>query len=266
MSRPVILAVSFGTSMSDARSISIGAVESTLAECFPEFEVRRAFTSAIIRRILKNRDGISIDSVPEALEKLASEGVKEVYVMPTHMIEGDEYNKKIVKEAEAFRDRFEKLGIGRALLGCEADIDEAAGILDKITASYADGRTARVFMGHGTEHEADRIYAMLQDRLRKRGMDDIYIGTVESAPTAEDILEEVRNSGALRVVLSPLMLVAGDHAKNDMAGDGADSWKSVFEKAGLEVICRIKGLGSEYSIQKMIARHCEEMIKEKRLK
>ena len=259
MSRPVILVTSFGTSYSSSRSITIGAIESTLAESFPDFEVRRAFTSNIIRKILKNRDGIIIDSVPEALEKLANEGVRRVYIMPTHVMEGEEYYVKIVGEAKAFKDRFDVIEVGHALLTKEADFEELIDVLDGITAGFKGEKTARVFMGHGTDHEANSVYAKLQRLVEARGINDMYIGTVEATPTLEDTLESVKKSGAKKVVLSPLMMVAGDHATNDMAADEEGSWKNAFEKAGLEVVCRITGLGSEYGIQKMIARHCREM-------
>ena len=258
--RPVILAVSFGTTYESTRSITIGAIESVLAERFPEYEVRRAFTSNNIRRILKERDGIVIDSVPEALEKLAAEGVKKVCLMPTHMLEGDEYHNKIAAPAEAFKDRFETLKVGHALLTEPMDYSHMAAVMDKATAEYNAPGTVRIFMGHGTEHAANECYAKLQQAIRDRGLDDMFIGTVEAEPTLEDMVEAAKKSGATRVVLSPLMIVAGDHATNDMAGDGEDSWKSVFKKAGFEVVCRVTGLGSDWRVQRMIAYHCKKAL------
>lgn len=257
--RPVILVTSFGTSYPSSRSITIGAIESTIAETFPGFEVRRAFTSNIIRKILKERDGIVIDSVPQALEKLAAEGVREVYIMPTHVMEGEEYDVKIAGEAEKFKGRFDTIKVGHALLTKDADLMALIDAVDEATAEFKDGSTARVFMGHGTEHEANSVYAKLQSFIKERGIKDMFIGTVEATPTLEDTIQSVKKSGAKRVVLSPLMMVAGDHAVNDMAGDDDDSWKSAFKKAGFEVVCRVTGLGSLYGIQKMIAEHCREM-------
>ena len=181
--RPVILAVSFGTTYESTRSITIGAIESALAERFPEYEVRRAFTSNNIRRILKERDGIIIDSVPDALEKLAAEGVKKICLMPTHMLEGDEYCNKIVTAAEAFKDRFETLSIGHALLTDDLDYRHMAAILDDATSAYNAPGTVRIFMGHGTEHAANEGYAKLQAAIEDRGIDDMFIGTVEAHPT-----------------------------------------------------------------------------------
>ena len=258
--RPVILAVSFGTTYENTRSVTIGAIESALAERFPGYEVRRAFTSNNIRRILKERDKIIIDSVPEALEKLAAEGVKKVFLMPTHMLEGDEYYNKIVAAAKESEGRFEVLKVGRALLTNAIDYRHLAAVIDAATAEYKAPGTARVFMGHGTEHAANEGYAKLQQTIRDRGIDDIFIGTVEAEPTLEDMVRIVKEGGYSKVLLAPLMIVAGDHATNDMAGDDDDSWKKTFEKAGIEVTCRVSGLGSDWRVQRMIAYHCKQMI------
>ena len=260
--RPVILAVSFGTSFEDTRSITIGAIESALAERNPGYEVRRAFTSNIIRKKLLERDGIKTDSVPEALEKLAAEGVKQVIIMPTHMLEGDEYHKKIAGPAKAFEGRIEDLRVGHALLTCDMDFRHMAVILDRITAPLADAETARVFMGHGTEHSANEGYAKLHKTIESKGITNMFIGTVEAEPTLEDMVRIVKEHGFKKVLLSPLMIVAGDHATNDMAGDGEDSWKSTFEKAGFKVTCRVAGLGSDWRIQRMIAYHCKKAMED----
>ena len=260
MSRPVILATSFGTTFGNTRSITIGAIESTLAESFPEWEVRRAFTSNNIRRILRERDGIFIDSVPEALEKLISEGIKHVVIMPTHFMEGDEYYNKIIATAKVFKDRFESLKVGHTLLTKKEDYKELTEILIKTAETYDDGNTAMVYMGHGTEHAANAGYKMLQDYIFSRGINNIFIGTVEASPNIDDMLESVKKLGSKRVILAPLMIVAGDHARNDMAGNEDDSWKNTFRKAGYDVVCILNGLGSEYAVQKMIVRHCKETI------
>ena len=258
--RPVILAASFGTTYENTRSITIGAIESVLAERFPEYEVRRASTSNNIRRILLERDKIRIDSVPEALEKLAAEGVEQVIVMPTHMLEGDEYDNKIVNAVKEFEGRIPDIRIGRALLTNAMDYRHMAAILDDATAAFKAPGTARVFMGHGTEHKANEGYAKLQQAIEDRGIDDMFIGTVEAEPTLEDMVKIVKDKGFKNVVLSPMMIVAGDHATNDMAGDEDGSWKSTFEKAGIGVTCRVTGLGSDWRVQRMIAYHCKQAI------
>ena len=258
--RPVILVTSFGTTFENTRSITIGAIESVLAERFPEYEVRRAFTSNNIRRILLERDKIAVDGVPQALEKLAAEGVRKVIVMPTHMLEGDEYDNKIVNVVKEFKERFEDIRVGHALLTNAMDYRHMAAILDDATAEFKAPDTARVFMGHGTEHKANEGYAKLQQAIIDRGINDMFIGTVEAKPTLEDMVKTVKDGGFDSVVLSPLMIVAGDHATNDMAGDGEGSWKSVFEKAGIKVTCRVIGLGSDWRVQRMIAYHCRQAI------
>ena len=258
--RPVILVTSFGTTFESSRSITIGAIESALAEKFPGYEVRRAFTSNNVRKILKKRDGIIIDSVPQALEKLAAKGVKQVIVMPTHMLEGEEFNKKIAETVKEFEGRIDDIRIGHALLTNDMDYRHMAAILDQATAAYRDPDTARVFMGHGTEHAANEGYARLQQAIEARGINDMFIGTVEAEPTLEDMVEIVKSRGFKNVVLSPMMIVAGDHATNDMAGDDEDSWKNVFKKAGFNVACRVTGLGSDWRIQRMIAYHCKQAM------
>ena len=258
--RPVILVTSFGTTFESSRSITIGAIESVIAERFPEYEVRRAFTSNNIRRILLERDKIKIDSVPEALEKVAAEGIRQAIVMPTHMLEGEEYDNKIVNVVKEFKVRIPDIRIGRALLTNAMDYRHLAAILDSATEAFKAPGTARVFMGHGTEHKANQGYATLQQAIEARGIDDMFIGTVEAEPTLDDMVRIVKDKGFKNVVLSPMMIVAGDHATNDMAGDEEGSWKNTFEKAGIGVTCRVTGLGSDWRVQRMIAYHCRQTI------
>ena len=258
--RKAILAVSFGTSHNSSRSITIGAIESTIRERFPGFEVRRAFTSGMIISKLKKRDGISIDNVSEALKKLEDDGFTKVCIQPTHMIEGDEYDL-IAQIADEYRSRFETLKLGHALLTTDEDLDRLTDIIASITDPHEGTDTARVFMGHGTEHAANEIYERLQKRITERGINNILIGTVEASPTIKDIAKKLKGTEYKKVILSPLMIVAGDHAVNDMAGDDEDSWKSILEKEGFEVICRIRGLGSDYEVQQMIADHCSALVK-----
>ena len=257
--KQAILVVSFGTSFNSSRSITIGAIESTLAECFPEYTIRRAFTSKIIKAKLLKRDGIAIDNVEEALEKLSEDGFKRVYIQPTHIMEGEEYDLT-VEAAKPYMDKFEVLRVGHALLTEDRDLDTLVDALDEATKKESDEETARVFMGHGTEHNANAVYTKLQKKAEEKGFNDLFIGTVEATPSLDDIAEMVKKSGHKKIVLSPMMIVAGDHANNDMAGDDEDSWKSRFQRDGLEVRCRIRGLGNEYEIQKMIAKKCKDLI------
>ena len=259
--KPVLLTVSFGTSYNDNRDLSIGAVETALADAYPEYEVRRAFTAQIVIDILEDRDGHEIDNVEEAMERLVADGVKEVVVMPTHVMNGFEYDD-IVKEVGKYADKFDSLKIGTGLLTDAADYEEVVKVLAEETAAYNTEKTAVVFMGHGTHHEANATYTTLQEALNAAGYNNYFVGTVEGAPLVDEVLAKVDAGDYDKVVLLPLMIVAGDHANNDMAGDEEDSWKTVFTNAGYEVECVLNGLGQYEGIRKMIVDHAGETIAE----
>lgn len=252
--KPVLLVVSFGTSYNDSRDITIGAIENALQTAYPEYEVRRAFTSQIIIDKLKERDGLEIDNVTEAMDRLVADGVKEVVIQPTHVMSGYEYDD-VIAEVTPYQDKFDRFKTGEPLLITDADYDKVVSAITSETAAYDMDGTAIVFMGHGTEHEANATYAKLQQKLTDAGQDNYFIGTVEATPSVDDVLALVQASNAKKVVLLPLMIVAGDHANNDMAGDEPDSWKSVFTAAGFEVECLIQGLGQNTAIQQLIAEH-----------
>lgn len=258
--QPVLLVASFGTSFADAREKNINAIEKALAEAFPAYEVRQAFTSGMILKKLRERDGIHIDSVSEAMERLIRDGVQEVVVQPTHVMNGGEYDK-MVRDVRAYEGRFTSLKIGRALLSDDHDMDAMIETVFAADAAMVPPDTALVYMGHGTDHEANRGYARLQEKLRAVGHRNIFIGTVESTPTVEDVLRDVGQGRFRRVVLLPLMIVAGDHAVHDMAGDREDSWKSIFQRAGYDTVCVLRGLGERPAIRWMIMGHCAETMK-----
>ncbi|HWQ75569.1 MAG TPA: sirohydrochlorin cobaltochelatase [Syntrophomonas sp.] len=255
----VMLAVSFGTSYNDNRDLSIGGVEKALQKAYPDYEVRRAFTSQIIIDKLKERDGLKIDNVTEAMDRLVADGIKEVVIQPTHVMSGFEYDD-VVAEVTPYKDKFDSFKVGKPLLTTDADYDEVVSIITKETKTYDVDGTAIVFMGHGTEHEANATYAKLQQRMTAAGHKNYFIGTVEATPSLEDISALVKASGVTKVVLLPLMIVAGDHANNDMAGDEADSWKSTFEAQGYQVECVLTGLGQYDGIQQMFVKHVGETI------
>lgn len=257
--KPVLLVVSFGTSYNDSRDITIGAIENALQKAYPDYEVRRAFTSQIIIDKLAERDGLEIDNVTEAMDRLVADGVKDVFIQPTHVMSGYEYDD-MVNEVSAYQDQFDSFKVGKTLLTTDADYTELISIITDATKEYDVDGTAIVFMGHGTEHEANATYAKLQQMLTSAGYDDYFIGTVEATPSLDDMIAAVTNSGATKVVLLPLMIVAGDHANNDMAGDEPDSWKTVFEDAGFEVECVIEGLGQIPAVQQMIVDHAGEAM------
>lgn len=252
----VLLAISFGTSYDDSREKTIGAVEKALQAAFPDYEVRRAFTSHIIKDVLADK-GIEVDDVAEAMERLVADGVKEVIIQPTHVMNGFEYDD-VIAEITPYAEKFDSFKVGEPLLISDEDYTEVAEALVAENASYEAEGTALVFMGHGTEHEANATYQKLQDVLIDAGHDSYFIGTVEAEPTLEEVMALVEASGATKVVLLPLMVVAGDHANNDMAGDEEDSWKSEFEAAGYEVEAVLKGLGEYSTIQAIYVRHAQE--------
>lgn len=259
--KPVILAVSFGTSYNDNRDASIGAVEKAIESANPDYELRRAFTSQIVIDILKERDNIVIDNLTEAMERLVADGVKEVYVQPTHVMKGFEYDD-VVAEVNKYNDKFDILKVGEPLLSNDEDYDALVKSITEETESYNEENTAIVFMGHGTEHESNSTYALLQQKLVDAGYDNYFIGTVEAEPSLDEVVAKVKETGAKKVVLLPLMIVAGDHANNDMAGNEEDSWKSTFESNGFEVSCVLKGLGEYQGVQQILVNHTSAGISE----
>ena len=252
-----LLVVSFGTSYNDNRAATIGAVESAMETAFPDYAVRRGFTSNIIIEHIQRRDGVVIDDVVEALARAKANGVKNLLVQPTHLMNGYEYGD-LVKELEACAGDFETVKIGAPLLTTDEDFAAVAQAMVDAAAGYDDGKTAVCYMGHGSEAAANGIYARMQQHLTGSGHDNFFVGTVEAEPTAEDLVKLVKAAGYEKVVLRPMMIVAGDHANNDMAGDGEDSWKSVFTAAGFQVTCEINGLGELEAIQQLLAAHAGE--------
>ena len=254
-----LLVVSFGTSFNDNRRLTIGGIEKSLAEAFPEWSVRRGFTSQIIIDHVFSRDGEAIDNVTQALDRAVDNGVKELMVQPTHLMHGFEYTD-LIETLAAYADAFETIAVGEPLLTSEEDFSAVADIIVNATAAYDDGKTAICFMGHGTEAESNKVYAEMQQTLFDAGYDNYYVGTVEAEPSVEDVLAMVQEKEYTRIVLHPLMIVAGDHANNDMAGDDEDSWKSIFESAGYEVICKLEGLGQLPEIQELFVAHAKDVI------
>lgn len=254
-----LLVVSFGTSFNDSRRLTIGAIENKMIEAFPDWDVRRAFTSQIIIDHVKKRDNVTIDNLKEALDRAADNGVKKLVVQPTHLMSGFEYTD-VKNEVAEYADSFEKLAVGEPLLTSEEDFKEVISIITEATKEYDDGETAIIFMGHGTEAESNEVYTKLQTMITDAGYANYYIGTVEAEPGLEDVVQAAKDGGYKKVVLEPLMIVCGDHANNDMAGDEEDSWKSVFEKEGFEVECVMRGLGELPEIQDLLAEHAKKAI------
>lgn len=274
-----LLVVSFGTSYNDSRVNDIKSIEDALQEAYPDWSVRRAFTAQIIINHIQARDGEKIDNMTQALERAVANGVKNLVVQPTHLMHGAEYDE-MCAAIDDYRDNFDAVSIAEPLLGevgsdatvINADKEavakaitaaavEASGF-DSLEAAKEAG-TAFVFLGHGTAHVARVSYSQMSTQMQQLGYENVFIGTVEGEPeetACESVIEEVRAAGYTTVILRPLMVVAGDHANNDMAGSDDDSWKPMFEDAGFTVDCQIAGLGGIADIQALYIAHTQAAI------
>ena len=277
-----ILVVSFGTSFNDSRTNDIGGIEKAIQEAYPDWSVRRAFTAQIIINHVQARDGEFIDNVEQALDRAVDNGVKNLVVQPTHLMHGAEYDE-LVEALEKYNDKFESIIVSEPMLGevgadstetnddkkavaeavVAAAVSEAG--FDSLEAAKEAG-TAFVLMGHGTSHKAKVTYEQMQAQFAALGYDNVFVGTVEGEPESTEcsvVIDNVSAAGYTNVVLRPLMVVAGDHANNDMAGDEEDSWKSMFEASGKfdSVDCQILGLGSIPEIEAIYVAHIDEALK-----
>ena len=276
-----ILVVSFGTSFNDSRAEDIGGVEKALQAAYPDWSVRRAFTAQIIINHVQARDDEKIDNMDQALERAVDNGVKNLVVQPTHLMHGAEYDE-LTEAVENYKDKFESVKIAEPLLG-EVGADETAinedkaAVAEAITAEAVktagfdsldaakEEGTAFVFMGHGTSQTAKISYSQMQTQMEQLGYENVFIGTVEGEPedtACEAVIEKLKNAGYKKVILRPLMVVAGDHANNDMAGDDDDSWKSQFEASGVfdSIDTQIAGLGEIDAIQQLYVAHTQAAI------
>ena len=274
-----LLVVSFGTSFNDSRVADIKSIEDALQEANPDWSVRRAFTAQIIINHIQARDGEKIDNMEQALERAVANGVKQLVVQPTHLMHGAEYDE-MCAAIDKVRDQFESVEIAEPMLG-EVGSDATVINADKeavakavvaaaleesgyeSTAAAKDAGVAYVLMGHGTAHVAKVTYSQMATQMAKLGYENVFVGTVEGEPeetSCEAVIEAVKNAGYTTVVLRPLMVVAGDHANNDMAGADDDSWKTMFEAAGFTVNCQISGLGRIADVQALYVAHAKAAI------
>lgn len=254
-----LMVVSFGTSFNDSRRLTIGAIEEAMESAFPEYSVRRGFTSQIIIDHVKDRDGEIIDNVTEALDRAVDNGVKNLVIQPTHLMNGLEY-ADLEAEVATYADAFDQVAIGQPLLTSDEDFDAVVKAITDATAEYDDGETAICYMGHGTEADSNAVYQKMQDELTEAGFTNYFVGTVEATPSLDDVLAAVQAGEYKKVVLRPLMIVAGDHANNDMAGDEEDTWKTTFTDAGYEVECVVNGLGELPAIQELLVQHAQAAV------
>lgn len=276
-----ILVVSFGTSFNDSRTNDIGGIEKAIQKAFPTLSVRRAFTSQIIINHVQARDGIKIDNVDQALERAVNNKVKTLIVQPTHLMHGAEYDE-LTETLGKYADKFEQVIVSEPLLGEHADDEKvvnkdkeivAKSVLDaaiedagfeSIDKSIEES-TAFVFLGHGTSHKAKVTYSQMVNTFKDLGYPNAFVGTVEGEPeetSIDEVISAVADAGFKNVILRPLMVVAGDHANNDMAGDDEDSWKSIFESKGVfnSVECQIEGLGSIEELQNLYVSHINDAL------
>lgn len=276
-----LLVVSFGTSFNDSRSQDIGGIEKALQAAYPDWSVRRAFTAQIIINHVQARDGEKIDNMDQALQRAVDNGVKHLVIQPTHLMHGAEYDE-LCAAADSYKDKIETIEIAEPLLGevgkdgSETNADKKA-VAEALTAEAvkaagyqsledaAKDSTAFVFMGHGTSHAAAVTYTQMQTQMEELAYGNVYIGTVEGKPAetaCEAVIERIKEAGYTKVVLRPLMVVAGDHANNDMAGDDDDSWKSQFlaSRAFDTVTCQIGGLGGIPAIEQIYVEHTAAVI------
>ncbi len=254
-SKRAILVVSFGTSYSDTRELTIEATEAAFVEAYPDYDVRRAFTAQIIIDILEERDGIEIDNIEEALARLKKEKYSEVIVQPTLVMNGAEYDE-VLAAVEVFEEDFDKIVVGNALLSSHDDYEIVVEALKAQIGELADDE-AIMFMGHGTHHHADAAYSAMDLRFKNAGLDNVHMATVEGYPLFEDVTPKLEAKGINKVTLMPFMLVSGDHASNDMAGDEDDSWKVQLKKQGYAVETYMHGLGELKEIQDLFVAHAK---------
>ena len=255
-----LMVVSFGTSFNDSRRLTIGAVEQAIEDAVPDYSVRRAFTAQIIIDHVMKRDNVKIDNVTEALDRAVANGVKTLVVQPTHLMAGIEYDE-LNETLGGYIDSFDTIVVGDPLCSSDEDKSRVADALIEATKEFDDGETAIVFMGHGTEHESNALYAEMQQVFTDKGAANIFVGTVEATPSLEDVMAKVGEGNYKKVVLRPMMVVAGDHANNDMAAeDDPESWYSQFKAAGYEVTCVLEGLGQLPAVQQIYVEHAQAAV------
>ncbi len=253
MTKKALLVVSFGTSYNDTRERTITATEDTLSSAFPDRELHCAYTSHGVRKILFARDGRKVDSVEEALGKLADHGYTDLLVQPLHIIPGIEY-EMVILALEKHANRFDSIRVGRPLLVRQLDLQDVVEVLSGFQPEVQSGE-ALLFMGHGTRHLANALYRQLEESFQKSGFPNIFIATVEGIPALEDVIPLLKEKRYHCVTLMPLMLVAGDHAQNDMASEDKDSWKSILTSEGFDVQVVLTGLGEIEGIRRLFIDH-----------
>jgi sirohydrochlorin cobaltochelatase len=255
----VLLVVSFGTSFNQSRELAIGGIEKAMKDAYPDYQVRRAFTAQIIIDKLAEREKLNIDNIEQAMDRLVLDKVKEVVVQPTTVMSGYEYDD-VVAAVTQYAGKFDSLKIGKPLLTSDEDYNKVADLVIEELAAFEADDTTVLLMGHGTHHAANATYPKFEETLKGKGHGDILVGTVEGGVLIEDLVPLLKDKGTKKVVLRPLMIVAGDHANNDMAGDEEDTWKTILTQDGYTVETVIEGLGQLKGIQDIFIQHVQDAI------
>ena len=258
--KKALLTVSFGSSFIDNRTAAIDATEEVITAAFPDYEHFSAFTSQIIIDVYKDRDNIEYKNVAQQIEAIYKDGYGEVLVVPTHVINGAEYDE-MMAALDGYDEKFAEFNVSTPLLTSAADYETVASAMAS-EFPETDAKTAIVLMGHGTHHHANSAYGSLDYVFKHNGMENVFVGTVEGTPTYEDVLGDLQAGGYEKVILMPMMVVAGDHAHNDMAGDEEDSWKVMFKSEGFDVDYVMQGLGELDAIQQLYVDHAKKALTE----
>lgn len=258
MMKKAILVVSFGTSYEETRKKTIDVIDNEIKAEFQEYDIYNAYTSKMILKVIKERDSLHVNNVTEAMEEMLENGIEEVIVQPTLILNGIEYDL-MVDDVKAFENKFNKIKIGTPLLTTTKDSFDVIKAFEKKSPKIKE-KEAIVFMGHGSEHYTNSIYAALDYMFKAEGHKDIYMATVEAYPELDDIIDVLKEKEYKKLILIPFMIVAGDHANNDMASDEEDSWKTVLTKEGFEVECIVEGLGENEFIRKIFIEHIKNII------
>ena len=256
--KQALLVVSFGTSYQDTREKTLDKTQQVFEEKFASFDVYRAFTAQTIIDILEERDNIKVNNVEEALEALKKDNYGTVVIQSLHVMNGAEYDD-MMAIVDEYKNDFNEIKVGKALLTTHEDYDN---VIESLATNFPErnDNEAIVFMGHGTHHEANAVYAALEYAFAAAGYDNVFVGTVEGFPTLENVMVQLEENQIEKVTLMPLMIVAGDHAENDMGGDEEDSWKTILKQSGYEVEVFMHGMGENEGIREIFMDHAEEAI------
>jgi len=256
-----IIVASYGTTYNKTRTITIGGIENAFREAYPDYKIERVFTFQYFIDKLKEKEGLSIMNINEALEQAIADGIEEVVIQPTFVLTGNELNE-FFETAKTYEKSFKKMTFSTPLISNQEDIQQVARIFVDRTAEYDDGETAICIMGHGNDSDSNKMYKEMENYLQSSGKKNYFVGTVHDSASVDEIFKVMHKRGYYKnVLLIPMMITSGEHIISDMAGDGPESWKSIFTMLGFKVTCIFEGLGQYYDIQRMFVEHTEKCLK-----